>query len=497
MNKNKENLLLDQLTQKEFGYSVFDLTKGSQKKIYHKCIVCDEPKTNTCERFWKGRAVSHVECKVEKAKKTNLHKYGVDNPFKNEEIQKRQKETCIEKYGVSNVRKSDIVKQKIRQTKRQNSGYEYYTIYEVKGKDDWLNQTFHDGCKINANQDLPDKWSQGSSQQFEIICTCGTIWSPIFSNFTSGKSKTCGHGCSTSQGEQQILNYIEDFGVECLHRYRIDNTEFDIYIPSKQIAIEYNGLFYHSELQGRDRKYHLSKTKLAESNNIHLIHIFEDEWLNKQDIVKSKLRHLLGLGTETLYARKCIIQQIDSKTKSQFLNQHHIQGKDSSSIKLGAYYQDQLVAVMTFGKRRKALGAKHQDNHYELIRFATSNHVVGIASKLLKYFIRNYNPKLIISYADRRWTYSERNLYQKIGFNQVGFTEPNYWYINPKKTCIERIHRFNFRKDILKERLEQFDPNLTEWQNMINNGYDRVWDCGSIKYQMNQIDEPNYRLLLS
>ena len=135
---------------------------------------------------------------------------------------------------------------------------------------------------------------------------------------------------------------------------------------------------------------------------------------------------------------------------------------------------------MTFRKLNIAKGSKSEINTYELDRFCSNYNfrVVGIASKLLKYFINNYNPIKIISYADRRW--SDGNLYKRLGFNFVHNTDPNYWYITENG----RIHRFNFRKSELNKKLEHFDPNLTEYQNMLNNGYCRIWDCGNMKFEL-------------
>ena len=135
------------------------------------------------------------------------------------------------------------------------------------------------------------------------------------------------------------------------------------------------------------------------NNGYKLIHIFEHEWINKQTIIKSKLKALFNVEQERIYARKCIIKEISNKEKNEFLNQFHIQGEDKSKVKLGLFYEEELVAVITFGKPRF-----NKNYEYELIRYATSKHVIGGATKLLKYFERNYKPKSIITYADRRFS---------------------------------------------------------------------------------------------
>jgi len=135
---------------------------------------------------------------------------------------------------------------------------------------------------------------------------------------------------------------------------------------------------------------------------------------------------------------------------------------------------------MTFGILRIALGNKKKSNIWEMYRFCSNNgiSITGGASKLFKYFIKNYSPESIISYADKRWSIG--NLYIKMGFNKVSESFPNYFYV---QNYYKRYHRFNFRKNVLVKKLKIFDPNLSEWENMKNNGWDRIWDCGTIKFE--------------
>lgn len=284
----------------------------------------------------------------------------------------------------------------------------------------------------------------------------------------------------TSKHQKEISEYIQSLGVTVInnHKKSLNGVEIDIYVPELKIGFEYNGLFWHSEKMGKDKNYHLDKQKLAKSHGIKLYHIFSDEWIKNCDIVKKKIKHILKLSEEKLYARNCVIKEINSKEKEDFLNKNHIQGGDKSKYKLGAFHKDELVAVMTFSDLRNVLGSKKENGVYELVRFSSKN-VVGVASKMLKYFIRKQQPKKIVSYADKRWTL-DGNLYEKIGFKLVSETKPNYWYtIGDSK----RYHRYNFRKDILVK--EGYDKNKTEKQIMIDRGYLSVWDCGNYKYELN------------
>jgi len=256
----------------------------------------------------------------------------------------------------------------------------------------------------------------------------------------------------------------------------IKPNQLDIFIPSHNLAIEFNGLYWHSE-QYKPNNYHLNKTESCEKQGIQLIHIFEDEWLFKQDIVKSRLLNIIGLTQNKIYARKTEIKEVLSLQSKEFLTKNHIQGSINAGIKLGLYYNDELVSVMLFNKPRLGIGTSYDG--YELSRFCNklNTNVIGGADKLLKYFIKSYQPNQIISYADRRW--SQGNLYEKLGFELKVVNKPNYSYICGKI----RKHRFGFRKELLKK--EGFDTiNKTEHQIMLDRGIYRIYDCGTKTYQL-------------
>ena len=178
-----------------------------------------------------------------------------------------------------------------------------------------------------------------------------------------------------------------------------------------------------------------------------------------------------------IFARKCEVLEIsDNKLVRNFLDENHIQGFVGSKVKLGLFHEGVLVSIMTFGNLRKSLGQKSEEGCYEMLRFCNrlNTNVVGGASKLFKYFIRNNYIKEVISYSDS--SRSDGNLYQQLGFNLLHETIPNYyWIINGV-----RKHRFNFRKDNLIKK--GADPNKTEIQIMNGNGYYRIFDCGSKKW---------------
>jgi len=311
------------------------------------------------------------------------------------------------------------------------------------------------------------------------MCPNGHIYEARWNDFSSAyRCPSC--NSKTSKSEKEIYNFLIKY-IKCEeNNYKIiPPYELDILIPSKNIAIEYCGLYWHSENNGKDKNYHLDKLKQCQEKGIRLITIFEDEWIHKQNIVMSSLKNILNISNpQKVYARNCEIREINTKTKDIFLNENHLQGKDSSSIKLGATHNRELVSVMTFSKGSIAKGGKTKEGIWELNRFCskTDYRIIGIASKLFKHFVNKYNPTEVYSYSDRRWF--NGNLYINLGFKFEHHSLPNYWYVLGDK----RIHRFNFRKNVLENKLTNFNPTLSEWRNMQNNGYDRIWDCGNTKW---------------
>ena len=278
--------------------------------------------------------------------------------------------------------------------------------------------------------------------------------------------------------EDEIISLFSEIEHQQHNREILNGIEIDIFIPPLKLGIEYNGLRWHSEEFGKDHRYHLDKLNKCNEQGIRLIQIFEDEWINHRKICESKLRQICGLNTNPkIYGRKCEIREITNKDIAyEFLDKNHIQGRTGFTIALGAYYQNNLVGVMTFKKEKEGC--------WDLNRFATdiNYQCVGIGGKLFKHFIRNYDYKEIKSFADRRWTTDPtNNLYTKLGFEFDSYVPPTYWYYNSKINPYTRFHKFGFRKQHLHK---QYDLPLTMTEREMTEtlGYTRIWDCGLIKY---------------
>ena len=288
-------------------------------------------------------------------------------------------------------------------------------------------------------------------------------------------------GVTISKHENEIFDFIKQYcaDVEQSNRSIIKPYEIDIYIPSLKIGIEYNGILWHSTKYKEDKNYHLNKLNLANAAGIKLIQIFEDEFENNKELVFKKIQHILGVGEFSMKVpgRKCKIREIENYVANEFLTKNHIQGYVLSTIHIGAFFNEKLVGVMSF--KRERCGS----DKWELTRFASDNDCIcqGVGGKLFTYFVKNYNPSYIKSFADRRWTIDEKNnIYIKLGFNFDGYLNPDYKYFNPIDG-IKRQHKFGFRKQKL-HRLYNLPLSMTETEMTEKLGYTKIYDCGLIRY---------------
>jgi hypothetical protein len=330
---------------------------------------------------------------------------------------------------------------------------------------------------------------------FLLKCNkCGHITSK---KLTNGRWKHiyC-QGCygnnQRSQQEQEIINYIKSItttNIICNHKFTSTGKEIDIFLPDKNIGIEYNGILWHSygctfpnNIRDFNKKYHINdKRKQCEKLGIRVINILDSEWIYKKEILKSMIRSKLHIPSNTtIFARKCNVVLLNNQIKSSFLENNHLQGNDNSSFYLGLAYNNEIVSIMTFG-RRKITGK----TSFELIRFCNklNTHIPGGASKLFKFFIKNYwKGETIVTYADLR--YSEGNLYDKLGFKFKHESSPNYFYTKDSSTLESRV---KYQKHKLSSKLDIFDNTKTEMQNMIDNNYRVIFDCGNKVYEYNII----------
>ena len=314
-----------------------------------------------------------------------------------------------------------------------------------------------------------------------IICPRhGEFWQTPMDNLQGCGCPKCGRIFSIN--ENNINNFIKNnlsTNIITNSRDIIPPYELDIYIPDKKIAIEYNGVIWHSEKFGKNKNYHLTKTELCEKQGIRLIHIFEDEWLEHEDIVKSKLKEMLDINDNLprINTKHCTIKEVEYSVTKDFLIKNHIQGACKSTVYIGCYYNDELVGAMDFRKETKV------SNKWELTRFATdiNKQCFDIIEKMFKYFVKKYKPIEIKSFVDRRWTLNkDNNQHTNLGFKLVKILKPDYKYVTKGK----RISKSKFKKQILLKKYPNYGltENMAEHEMAQKLGFYRIWDSGLYKY---------------
>jgi len=410
-------------------------------------------KTNL--KKYKKKSFSQTEEYKEKTKKTLQEKYKVNHVWeKNSSSRIKCEITNLKKYGVKNAMQNDKIQTKMKQTQRKN----YWEIFNLL-----LNKKFI--SPLFSKEDYLKYLSQ------EFLCNkCNQI----FQSNQVNPQNICCPFCkkSISNYEMEIREWIKSLNLstQIIFNFR-QKYEIDIYLPDYNLGIEFHGLYWHSELH-KHRNYHQEKWQFFKDKNIQIIQIFEHEWILKPWIIKSIIKNKLSLN-EKLFARKCEIREISNKDFSSFLEINHLQGNAYSLTKIGLFYQDELVQVMSFGKSRF-----NKNYEWENIRTCTKcdYHIVGGFNKLLQYFIRNYNPQSIISYVDLR--YFDGRGYLKNGFIQKSISEPRYywWKLNSLNVFI----RNQFQKKLLSKKLSNFNDKLSESENMHNHNYFRIYDAGNI-----------------
>ena len=315
----------------------------------------------------------------------------------------------------------------------------------------------------------------------------------INSNDIKPNSHNLCHKCyaniSQSSPELEIKDIINTmYNGRCIENSRsiIPPLELDLYYPEKNIAIEFNGNYWHDE-NHKPKDYHFNKFKLCKDKNIRLVSIYESDWFNKRDNIISLLKNIF-IESKIIYARNCTIDKLDYKTKSAFINEYHFYGdSNQGTISYGLYYNDELVSVMSFGKLRGQNKLHNNKDHYELVRFVTKDNVriIGGASKLLKKFISEYQPVYIICYSDNDFFTGET--YNKLGFKLKSLGESiDYQWVKGTKA----LSRYECMANKLLEKYDKYrNINITgsiEDYVMHDLGYNKLYRCGNSIWEYRQ-----------
>lgn len=468
-------------------------------------------------------------------KYTCMKKYGVENPQQCKEIKDKTNKTIKEKYGVNNISRSQKIKDKKSETLRKHYGETITNPMDCKEivqkvKDNWKNKTQEekDFLTEKTKKTLFDKYGVGNVMQNksianksktnklnnkmnelekykdyvsikEVCMTVSRCYDRVIDvvkllnldvlevkdtklikksdlNEIENYFKTASD-YATSNEEKELLEFIKGLTNEKIisnDKSVINPYELDIYIPSKNLAFEFDGIYYHSS-QFKDKMYHYNKTKMCEEKGIRLIHVFEDDWRFKQVIVKSMIKSALGIYERRIFARKCEVKDVLVSEYRDFMNENHLQGYATATYYVGLYYDDELV---------QSIGIKYNglNKTYELNRMATKLNVqvMGGFSKLVKYAVNKFNIKEMTSYVFKSWFNGKS--YELCGFKFNKECPPTYWYIvNGIK-----VNRMSYQKKYIKEKfnkgeLKYYDDSESEFDNMAKNGLSWIWDSGKIR----------------
>lgn len=441
-----------------------------------KCTLqLEEVKQKIKQTNLEKYGVEHVmysEQIKEKIKKTNLARYGVESPAKSEKFKEKIKQTNLDKYGVEHPLQSKEIKEKINKTNLDRYGVENPAKSEGcknKIKASILNNNFPNVIKYFADKETTENFLKKNYKEkttvIQLSKDTGVSKSTIGRYIHKyGLEDYIDYSLTVSQPEKDIVEYLSSKGITNIiqsDRNILDGKEIDIYLPDYKVGIEFNGDYWHSELK-RDKRYHYDKSMLANSKGVFLYHIFSHEWDDEEKRIRilNHLDNILHLNENKIYARKCMIREVDVAEKNSFLNENHIQGKDNSTIKLGLYYNDELVSLMTFCYPRFS-----KKYNWELSRFCSKHNynVIGGASKLFKYFVDNYmkDGEVVVSYSDIAKTTGK--IYNTLNFEFVNDAEPNYiWWKS------DDDYKTRYQCQMVNERVI-----------MESNGYIKIYDCGN------------------
>lgn len=482
--------------------------------------MCGNPVTRfikSTRQYWdwcSNKCMGQDPVILEKKQKTSLEKYGFTHVMKNPATRELLKQQCMDKWGVDNPSKAQLVKDRIRNKFQELYGVDNVSkdpavIEQIRQKALDRYQTEKSDILAQRRQTLLKTRGVSSNKHFHISPENIAKYNDLdwIKDQHFGLHKTCHQiaaelGVSDtvilhrlklagiqpnrwgwSEAEKQLQNFIKmhySGNVRFNDRTIVAPRELDIVLPDLKLAIEFNGVFWHSEQRGKPRNYHVSKTEDCEKQGYHLIQIYDTEWADPihRSIIESRLLHLLGYSNR-IAARKCQIVCLDKPQAKEFVDQNHLQGWCGCKHAYGLIYQKQIVAVITLGKSR--FNKKIQ---WELLRYCTlkKHTVIGGLTKLLSSVTTDLNIDELVSYADRRWSSLNNNMYSTSNFQLNTISDPNYKYFQIKKSQIVLESRNKYQKHRLSSLLNNFDPDLSEFENMSINDYFRIWDSGNLVY---------------
>lgn len=456
-----------QTTLERYGVDSYAKTTECKKRVKQTCLnrygVSTYFLTDHCKAANEAAVMSRWNAKNafespqfrKEVRKTMLDRYGVEYTAQSKLLQDKMKSTCMDRYGSEHYHSSDEGKLHMRRTALISHGNSSESVDMLLSEDKLRDFILS----------LPEEDRYIAEISRKLGCDASTLNVCIHKYYNLEHLVYCKEGgyCH-SYVEDEVYEFLSS-NVNCVRNCRdiISPQEIDIYIPDLNIGVEVNGSYWHSELFRPDACYHQHKSVEADHKGVFLYHIFEYEWKNERmrSIIKSQLLNKLRLQTNRIYARNCTVQEIDAAVCKPFLQHNHLQSFRNATVYLGLYLNEELVAVMSFGRPYFTSGYQ-----WEIYRFCTklNTAVVGGFSKLFKHFIRAYNPESIMTYSD--FSKGTGGVYKSNGFDYKGLTAPGYVWAKESQ--------WKSRYQCQMKGEKQYMQSL---------GYYRLFDCGNRKWE--------------
>lgn len=460
-------------------------------------------KTNI-EKYGVECVLSNQEVR-NRIKQTNIDRYGFEIASMAEEVKEREKRSNLEKYGVVSTSMLKETQEKAIATNRERYGCDWHLQSEsqknkvrqsiqLKYGKNWISQVDfvkkHIGdTNHKKTYESFERWKEhvvpmfsadeyeGWKEEKKYLWKCQKCENIFYWNQFDcpGRVPVC-MNCSLHSGhsslEKEIVEYINsiyDGKVLVGNRKLLGNMELDIYVPEKNVAIELDGLYWHNE-ERHSKGYHVMKTNKCLELGVHLIHIFEDEWLTRQSGVKNFISNALRLSSQEINVDACEIRKVDCENAKKFYFENSaIYGNRTSRINYGLFFNNELVYLMSFASSRF-----NKNFDYQLLALLNkkSYHINGAEDKILSYFKERHPSKTIVFYADRR--YVSRVECINLGFKLVSSTHVNYFWTHQRK----RFSRNQCRVHVAEVLGDKYDSELDYEENMSFAGWKKIYDCG-------------------
>ena len=317
-----------------------------------------------------------------------------------------------------------------------------------------------------------EEYVNDAQKVIQVECSgCGERFIGSLRSLQYGKCFKCSPGGSAAQ--EKLARWIERLGVEVKRNDRSslgNGLELDIYVKTHDFAVEYNGLYWHSHAN-RSTLYHSNKTAAAGRAGISMMHVFEDEWRDKPEIVKSMILSRLGMSPNKIGARKCSVKELSMQERKSFFEENHIDGDVAATRAWGLMYEGVIVYGISI---RKPFHKK--ESTMEVARCCPKKgcNVQGGLSRLVKIAseeCKKSGIKILMTYVDTRLG-GIGNGYAAAGFTAVNKTPPRFWWTDFK----ERFNRFKYRADSKN--------GLTEASVAEAAGVVKIWGCENIVYTL-------------